>query len=351
MRRSWQSLIPALALACVATCAPSVLAAPVDAGNDFVPGDQVLFGDTFERVPAGMLPRSVTVTQGNMEVARVDDRPVLRITSDPTQFSVRLPSTLPERFTIELDVGLPPQLGWDQSILLVAPEASERDARIVHWDEKAGIVDRSGEAQRDYASDVAAAKQGNDDSDEPPPRWDHWQVMGDGNFVKVYVNGTRVANVPNVNLGRSSALYFVMRGDQKYPVMLANLRVAAGGKDLYRALMEDGQATLEGIEFDTGSDVLRPSSDAVLQKAAAALKDRSDVVVIVQGHTDNVGDDAANKALSERRAKSVVARLTALGVAADRLRAEGIGEAQPIASNDTPEGRQRNRRVVLLRDY
>lgn len=79
------------------------------------------------------------------------------------------------------------------------------------------------------------------------------------------------------------------------------------------------------------------------------MKAKPELKVEVEGHTDNVGADAANLALSERRAKAASARLVALGVPAGQLTSAGYGASRPIASNDTPEGRQRNRRVELVR--
>ena len=69
----------------------------------------------------------------------------------------------------------------------------------------------------------------------------------------------------------------------------------------------------------------------------------------IDGHTDSVGSDAYNLALSDRRAKSVFDYLTSRGVDPSRLKSQGFGEANPIASNDTAEGRQQNRRVMLNR--
>jgi OOP family OmpA-OmpF porin len=70
---------------------------------------------------------------------------------------------------------------------------------------------------------------------------------------------------------------------------------------------------------------------------------------IAEGHTDSVGSDAYNQALSERRAKAVVDYLGTLGIDASRMQAVGAGEANPVADNGTDEGRAQNRRVVLRR--
>jgi len=105
---------------------------------------------------------------------------------------------------------------------------------------------------------------------------------------------------------------------------------------------------LEGVYFDFDKATIKPEGKAVLNEAAALLKKHERVVVEVAGHTDSVGSDAYNQGLSERRANSVKDYLTSQGVTATRLTAKGYGEAQPVASNDTQEGRAENRRVELI---
>ena len=104
---------------------------------------------------------------------------------------------------------------------------------------------------------------------------------------------------------------------------------------------------LEGVNFETGSDVLTPNAKTVLDQQIAALKGQPSMLVEVGGHTDNRGAEAFNFALSVKRAEAVRDYLVKGGVAADRLTARGYGEAKPRASNDTAEGRQQNRRVEL----
>jgi outer membrane protein OmpA-like peptidoglycan-associated protein len=75
------------------------------------------------------------------------------------------------------------------------------------------------------------------------------------------------------------------------------------------------------------------------------LKDKSTMEIEIIGHTDNVGPDAYNMALSERRAKTVVAYLVRRGIAQERLAVQFFGETKPVETNDTDEGREKNRRV------
>jgi OOP family OmpA-OmpF porin len=104
---------------------------------------------------------------------------------------------------------------------------------------------------------------------------------------------------------------------------------------------------LEGVYFDTNKADLRPESQATLDYAVKTLQRYPELVVQVAGHTDNRGDDALNRKLSQARAESVMQYLASHGVA-NKLSAKGYGKSQPITSNATDAGRQQNRRVSLL---
>jgi outer membrane protein OmpA-like peptidoglycan-associated protein len=108
-----------------------------------------------------------------------------------------------------------------------------------------------------------------------------------------------------------------------------------------------GSVAVYGVTFDTARATIQPGSEAVLGEVATLLKDHADWRFEVQGHTDNVGQAAANLTLSEGRAQAVVAWLAARGVDADRLVAKGYGDTRPVADNATEEGRAKNRRVEL----
>ncbi|MDT3706052.1 MAG: OmpA family protein [Thiobacillus sp.] len=105
---------------------------------------------------------------------------------------------------------------------------------------------------------------------------------------------------------------------------------------------------LEGVTFDNNQASLKASSFATLDEAAATLKEWGDVRVEIGGHTDSVGKDSYNLALSQRRAETVRQYLIGKGVAANRLFARGYGETRPVADNATAEGRDKNRRVELV---
>ena len=105
-----------------------------------------------------------------------------------------------------------------------------------------------------------------------------------------------------------------------------------------------------GIHFDTDSDRLKPESGSVLKLVSNALLKNPNLKLEVDGYTDSVGDAAHNLDLSKRRAQAVMTVLvTQFGVDAGRLTSNGFGPAQPIGSNDTPDGRAANRRVEFVR--
>ena len=105
---------------------------------------------------------------------------------------------------------------------------------------------------------------------------------------------------------------------------------------------------MSDVLFDTGSYTLKPGAREKLAKISGILLAHPGLTLEIEGHTDSVGADAFNQQLSERRADAVRDFLAEQGVPASSIAARGFGKTQPVASNDTPEGRQRNRRVELV---
>jgi outer membrane protein OmpA-like peptidoglycan-associated protein len=102
-----------------------------------------------------------------------------------------------------------------------------------------------------------------------------------------------------------------------------------------------------GLLFDVNKSDLRPQAKMNIEKLAGTLSKYSDTNILVEGDTDNTGGDAYNLELSERRAQSVAGYLMALGVAGSRVSTVGLGESNPVATNDTDYNRQQNRRVEV----
>jgi OmpA-OmpF porin, OOP family len=127
---------------------------------------------------------------------------------------------------------------------------------------------------------------------------------------------------------------------------LVTVNAASLASDITRT----GHASVYGIYFDTGKADVKPESDATLKEIAKLLQQDPTLKLYVVGHTDNVGQLANNMDLSRRRGDAVVKVLTTTyNVAATRLSAQGDGPTAPVASNDSEDGRAKNRRVELVK--
>jgi outer membrane protein OmpA-like peptidoglycan-associated protein len=156
--------------------------------------------------------------------------------------------------------------------------------------------------------------------------------------------------VPNANLGRANKIFLMFDASTDNPAYFRNFRIAAGGKKLYDAIAEKGRVSTQGIYFDTGSDQIRPESAPTLKEIAGMLADHADLKLTIEGHTDNVGSATSNQSLSEKRAAAVRQQLIdQYSIDGSRLTAKGLGATKPVGSNETPEGRQNNRRVELVK--
>jgi outer membrane protein OmpA-like peptidoglycan-associated protein len=106
--------------------------------------------------------------------------------------------------------------------------------------------------------------------------------------------------------------------------------------------------TLGDVLFDTGQATLKPGADLQIDRLAAFLKEHPQTKIMIEGHTDSVGSDAYNDALSQRRADAVAHALIVRGVDSDDVHSIGRGKSFPVATNDTAAGRQQNRRVEVV---
>ncbi|MFO7592998.1 MAG: OmpA family protein [Pseudomonadota bacterium] len=106
--------------------------------------------------------------------------------------------------------------------------------------------------------------------------------------------------------------------------------------------------TLGDVLFRTNMATLEPGGRRNIQKLADFLEQYPEYKALVEGHTDSIGSEAMNQALSERRANAVKSALINMGISPDRITTRGYGESYPVAGNDTTAGRQQNRRVEII---
>lgn len=120
-----------------------------------------------------------------------------------------------------------------------------------------------------------------------------------------------------------------------------------GCPEIEKEVEEILQTAFENLQFETGKDIIKQESLPSLTKLAEVLLKKPEWKLQISGHTDNVGNDQNNLVLSKKRSEAVKAFMVSKGIAADRLSALYFGETVPVATNDTPEGRQQNRRVEM----
>jgi outer membrane protein OmpA-like peptidoglycan-associated protein len=342
---------PAASEAAPETATATAAAKPKNAGEgafvnfDFVPGERVLFYDDYAGDNVGDFPRRLEFAEGNADVAEWEGAKWLRVVKS-SKFAIPLPETLPERFTIEFDfvTNHTASNGWP--IMLNASGADE------NWESQGNTHPTVRFGYREggvYVGKIESASPAGDLQNKVTRA----RIMVDGKYTKVYMNGVRVANAPNADLGRSNKVQLWVPGYDAEGVqatLVGPVRIAAGGKKLYDALAEQGRVATQGIYFDTGSDAIRQESAPTLIEIGTMLKDHPELKLTIEGHTDNVGKAESNQTLSEKRAAAVRQYLIDnYQVDGARLEAKGLGQTKPMGSNDTAEGRQQNRRVELVK--
>lgn len=301
------------------------------ANYDFVPGERVLFADDFTADRVGNFPRRFEFKSGNMEIVEWEGRRWLR--GESGEFLINLPETLPERFTLEFELW-----GHGNAMQIAFVDTTSGSEHRIEINAHSAYL-RSGSVQGEGSLGLKT-------TDAPVSI----RIAVDGDYLKLYANEKRALNVPNAKLGRSNRIYVYLNGwSAEQPRMIANVRINAGGRELYDALSADGRVATQGILFDTGSDRIKPESTPTLQEIADMLTQHADLKLTIEGHTDNVGSAASNKSLSEQRTAAVKTYLVSKGIDAARIETAGLGDTKPAAPNTTPEGRQQNRRVELVR--
>lgn len=332
--------------------AGSTPAAPdgdANANYDFTPGERTLFAEDFSTGRVGDFPRSLTFHKGTFEIVQWNDGRWLRAYGGGISgglFAIPLDAPLPERFTITFDLH-EKDPGTDGIALFVTDKGRHHQRNYEHNFFRIGRQNGTGVEAGGNAGNLPSSIRRSNAMFEGVATI---RIMVDGSYAKVYVNKTRVANIPNADLVRSGNLLFWVSAPKENPTYIDNIRVAGGGRDLYATLENEGRVAVQDIRFDTGEATIKPASAETLTKIATLLQEHPDLHLLVEGHTDNTGGFEANMTLSEERAAAVKTYLVDRhGIDGSRLNTIGLGSTQPAASNDTEAGRAENRRVELVK--
>ena len=308
---------------------------------DFVPGDRVIFFDDFSEDHVGDLPSHLDIQDGNVTVVDVGGRKYLRTVTGGTAL-ITLPEALPQRFTIE-----------------VTFHRSGGNGMGLYFHIGQGSDDQNLDLRCDSPGDAAisgfgATKNEKQSGEQAPGIGDNdfqtCRYMVDSGYVKAYVNNVRVGQLNGLVIARGKTITMDLANANDNGALITDLRIAEGGKPLYDALAAAGHVSTHGILFASGSATIEGESTPTLKEIGDMLKAHADLKLMIEGHTDNVGAAAANQTLSEQRAAAVKQFLVSTyGIDAARLQTKGYGSSKPISPNTTPEGRQNNRRVELVK--
>ncbi len=310
---------------------------------DFVPGEKVIFYDDLAGEEIGEFPSRWNLERGVFEVVKQHGRNWVMCT-DAGEIRPRVkPGSLPEKYTVELD------------FYNKGPDGKGHWYHIVWLDAEGSNIGQFAMHDRDntslqIGSKTIASKQ----LPAPLSRGAHtMRIMATRSTIKCYIDSERVANVPAVE-GFAPAGFAIKLDpwldDQGNPMLMGSFRYAEGGKTLRQQLDEAGRIVTHGILFDSGSAKIKAESYKTLADIGALLREDAALRLSIEGHTDADGADDHNAKLSQDRAHSVRAYLTeSFQIDGARLEAKGWGEAKPIDTNDTAEGKANNRRVELVK--
>ena len=341
------------------------------AKSDFVPGDEIIFEDNFERERIGEFPLRWDLLDGYAESAQQKGRNVLAFTDDGLGQVMPLMKEkwdwLPEVFTVEFDLYVAP-------MNTEAEEITSLDMRITFGDRgDESYYNASSYVLFRYREDGSCSMEwsllkpdgnnqssgekalglnsGNSDyleKDNPvvAGEWNHFAFSFNKRAFKGYVNGVRIINVPAM---KAPGYFFFASGAAYRYTGLSNVRLAQGAVPLYDRLTTDGKIVTYAITFETGKADLKPESVIDINRVAKLMQEHPDLSFEVQGHCDNTGSDAVNDPLSQKRAEAIVNALVEKSIDKSRLTAVGKGSHSPIAPKTTEEGRAKNRRVEFVK--
>lgn len=309
---------------------------------DFIPGDQVIFEDGPDIMEEnGEFPSRWDLHEGNIEIASANGETVIMFLASGGIVPYMKNSKedyLPEVFTLECDMYFTPGESGRYWIYL----NDKKNQRHIGDNIEVFVNGiECGDSEMRYPGTENLGWYQNKKGG-----WKHISVAFTKGKLKAYMDDTRLINIPHYEGNPTGITISAEKYD--YQPFIKNIRIAKGGVKYYDRILNDGKIICNGIRFDVNKATLKPESMGPINKIYELMSKKPELKFSVEGHTDADGDDTRNQTLSEQRAKAVMERLIAMGIAADRLTSKGFGESKPIDNNSTPEGKANNRRVEFV---
>ncbi len=329
------------------------------AKSDFVAGDEIIFEDLLIGEQLGEFPSKWDLMSGVVEIAKLNGENTINFVEDDSRINPLMEDPknyLPEIFTVEFDFWVPGigvDVGYyirfsDQQINELWGILLSRGGWKSNDNKQFNLI----EMEWDYSNPSDERIRGeNENTSVSGNSWNHFALSFNKRALKIYINGIRIANIPNAKKPQWWSIYNYTWGgfNGKGNMHIKNIRIAKGAVPLYDRMMTDGKFITYGITFDVGKATIKPESMGEINRIVQLMTENPDLKFSVEGHTDSTGNPASNQTLSEQRSQAIVAKLVELGIARDRLTAVGKGQNSPIADNSTDEGRAKNRRVEFVK--
>ena len=322
------------------------------AKNDFVPGDEIIFEDLMDNEQLGEFPSMWDLLKGVAEVASINGKKAIIFPEEWTEILPLMKNNtyLPEKYTIEMDLWLTKiydgKKESQQEYRFQFYQNEDVYSKVLQLDINNYDFYTQSEMTWDYKSTSGQDVSGRGKILLETDGWHHLSISFNQRAFKVYIDGVRIANIPNMS---QAGRFTITRGWDYTSSAITNVRMAKGAVPLYDRMISDGKFITYGITFDVGKSTIKPESMGEINRIVTLMNGNPTLKFSVEGHTDSTGNAASNQTLSEARSKAIVDKLIEMGIAADRLTASGKGQNNPIADNSTDEGRAKNRRVEFVK--
>lgn len=319
---------------------------------DFVPGTEIIFEDNQQNEQNGEFPSKWDLVTGIVENANMNENNVIyfRETGNFPNGIVPLlkdPSAdyLPEDFTIEFDAYFEKGKYNDYHVFFY--DTKNKSQKKIKNGFVSFYVNSVKYGYTSTEKQLENTKFSNKDDDKS--HWRHIAISFNKRALKVYLDETRLLNIPNITDNLTGLTLSVNHANQEKNQFIKNVRIAKGAVPLYEKVLTDGKFITTGIKFDVNKATLKLESMGTINYVVKMMQDNPDWNFCVEGHTDSDGNDASNQSLSEKRAAAVCTELVRQGISNERLTSKGWGESKPMTDNTSSEGKAQNRRVEFVK--
>lgn len=326
--------------------------------SDFEPGAVPIFQDDFKKDAQGDFPAQWD-TNGGGDIVLIDGDNWFRLGGTSTYLPITK-EALPENYTIEFDMltqGLDQKTSSQSFITLILEDTplfqKPRNFAMVELSpcqfiSSRGVVEKVIDGERQLRNEIGKDYRPLIDGQS------RISVAVNKTRMRVWMNDNKLVDVPRLVPEADLTFKILTRGLRDDPnldeIYITNFRIGKAGVDNRNKLITEGRMSTNAIQFESGSDALKPESYPIIREIAGVLEDNPDVQIKIIGHTDSEGDDGSNLSLSKKRASAVKTSLEMqYGIEGNRMVTDGKGETEPVGDNESLEGRAENRRVEFVK--